>query len=77
MVDEATKYFPTLPSGTAKIPAGLVEGSVTAATTAVAGTVKKAVAVADGAVPFASLTTAAQKVNELLAALRTAGVLTP
>lgn len=35
------------------------------------------VAVANGAEPFASLTTASQKVNELLASLRTAGVIAP
>ena len=35
------------------------------------------VAVANGAVPFADLTAASNKVNELLASLRTAGVIAP
>ena len=52
-------------------------GSLPAATAAQAGAVKRGVAVANGAVPFASLTTAADKVNELLASLRTAGVIAP
>ena len=50
-------------------------GSLPAATAAQAGAVKQGVAVVNGAVPFASLTTAADKVNELLASLRTAGVI--
>lgn len=48
-----------------------------AASAAVRGTVLQGAAVADGAVPFASLTTAAEKVNELLASLRAAGVIAP
>lgn len=51
------------------------EAVVAVATTTEAGTVLQGAAVADGAVPFASLTTAAQKVNELLASLRAAGII--
>lgn len=45
------------------------------ATETTAGVVLQGVAVADGAEPFASLTTAAEKVNELLASLRAAGLI--
>lgn len=52
-----------------------VSGSLPAASETQAGAVLQGAAVADGAVPFASLTTAAEKVNELLASLRAAGVI--
>ena len=52
-----------------------VSGSLPAASETQAGAVLQAEAVANGAVPFASLTTAAEKVNELLASLRAAGIL--
>ena len=52
-------------------------GSLPAATAAQAGAVKRGAAVANGAVPFADLTAASNKVNELLASLRTAGVIAP
>lgn len=52
-------------------------GSLPAATATQAGAVKRGVAVANGAVPFADLTAAANKVNELLASLRTAGIIAP
>ena len=71
---DATHYFPTLPAGTAQIPAEFVEGSE-AATTTTLGTVEQGAAVADGAVPFADLTAASNKVNELLASLRAAGII--
>lgn len=45
------------------------------ATATVAGTVKKAATVAAAAVPFANLTDAANKVNEILTSLKAAGVM--
>lgn len=52
-----------------------VSGSLPAASETQAGAVLQGPAVADAAEPFASLTTAAQKVNELLDSLRAAGVI--
>lgn len=52
-------------------------GSLPAASSAQAGAVKQGVAVANGAVPFADLTAASNKVNELLASLRAAGIIAP
>ena len=54
-----------------------VAGALPEASLTVEGTVKQGAAVANGAVPFADLTAASNKVNELLASLRTAGVIAP
>ncbi len=48
-------------------------GVVAAATTSTNGTVKQAATVAAAAVPFADLTAAANKVNEILTAVKAAG----
>lgn len=45
------------------------------ATTTEAGVVKKAATVAAAAVPFADLTAAANKVNEILTSLKAAGIM--
>lgn len=52
----------------------IIPASIGPATTTTAGTVKQAATVAAATVPFADLTEAANKFNELRNALRNAGI---
>ena len=53
----------------------IIPASLGPATTTTAGTVKQAATVAAATVPFADLTAAANKFNELRTALRNAGIM--
>lgn len=71
-VSHGVSFYMTLGDLGAYLASG---GVIPAATTTTNGTVKKAATVAAAAVPFADLTAAANKVNEILTSLKAAGVM--